>query len=207
MDFGICMFVTDYSMAATDLAIAVEERGFDALFIPDHTHMPASRDSDFRMSKSMPDDYTRNLDMFMALSAAAAVTKRIRLGTGICLVVERDPIVTAKEVASLDQLSGGRVDFGVGGGWNREELENHGVDWHRRFKVMRERIEAMQAIWTQDEGLLQRRIREFRQDLVMAETGAEAASADFRRRRRATHPATRIALWRRLGADAGRGHR
>ena len=151
MEFGICMFATDYSMQPADLAIAVEERGFDALFVPDHTHMPASRDSAFRMGGEPPPDYSHNLDMFLVLTAAAAVTKRIRLGTGICLVVERDPIVTAKEVASLDHISGGRVDFGIGGGWNREEAENHGTPWNRRWKLVRERIEAMKAIWTQEE--------------------------------------------------------
>ncbi len=151
MEFGVTMFATDFSMGPADLAVAVEERGLDALFIPDHTHMPARRDSAFRFGEDLPQDYVRNLDMFVGLAAAAAVTKRIRLGTGICLVVERDPIVTAKEVASLDHLSGGRVDFGVGGGWNREEMENHGGDFSRRFKLLRERIEAMQAIWTQDE--------------------------------------------------------
>jgi len=151
MEFGVTMFATDFSMGPAELAVAVEERGLDALFIPDHTHMPASRESDFRIGDELPPDYVHNLDMFIGLAAAAAVTKRIRLGTGICLVVERDPITTAKEVASLDHLSGGRVDFGVGGGWNREEMENHGGDFSRRFKLLRERIEAMKAIWTQDE--------------------------------------------------------
>jgi probable F420-dependent oxidoreductase len=151
MEFGICMFATDYSMQAADLAVAVEERGLDALFVPDHTHIPAERQSKFMMADELPPDYSHNVDMFLALAAAAAVTKRIRLGTGICLVVERDPIITAKEVASLDHISGGRVDFGIGGGWNREELENHGVPWRRRWKVVRERIEAMKAIWGSDE--------------------------------------------------------
>ena len=150
MDYAICMFVTDYSMGAAELAVAAEERGFDGLFVPDHTHIPASRDSQFTLGGDLPDDYVRNLDMFVSLTAAAAVTSRIRLGTGICLVVERDPIVTAKQVASLDHLSGGRVDFGIGGGWNREELENHGTPWNRRWKVARERVEAMRAIWTED---------------------------------------------------------
>lgn len=145
------MFATDYSMPAADLAIAVEERGFDALFIPDHTHIPASRKSPFRVGGELPDDYSHNLDMFVALTAAAAVTKRIRIGAGVCLVAERDPIITAKEVASLDQVSNGRFDFGIGGGWNVEEFENHGMPWNRRWKIVRERIEAMQAIWTQEE--------------------------------------------------------
>lgn len=151
MEYGVTMFVTDYSISATDLAIAVEERGLDALFVPDHTHIPAARKSTFGGGDVLPDDYIRNHDMFATLTAAAAVTKRIRLGTGICLVVERDPIITAKQVASLDHISNGRVDFGIGGGWNREELENHGTPWTRRWKIVRERIEAMQAIWTNDE--------------------------------------------------------
>ena len=151
MEFGICMFATDYSMQAADLAVAVEDRGFDALFIPDHTHIPASRKTPFIIGGELPPDYSHNLDMFLGLTAAAAATKRIRLGTGICLVMERDPITTAKEVASLDHISGGRLDFGIGGGWNREEMENHGMPWERRWKVVRERVEAMQAIWTHDE--------------------------------------------------------
>ena len=151
MEYGICMFATDYSMPAADLAIAVEERGFDALFIPDHTHIPASRKSPFRVGGELPPDYSHNLDMFVALTAAAAVTKRIRIGAGVGLVAERDPIITAKEVASLDQVSNGRFDFGIGGGWNVEEYENHGLPWNRRWKIVRERVEAMQAIWTQEE--------------------------------------------------------
>ena len=151
MEFGVTMFPTDFSMGAAELAIAVEERELDALFIPDHSHIPAERKSPFRIGDELPADYYRNVDMFIALAAAAAVTKRIRLGTGICLVIERDPITLAKEVASLDYISNGRVDFGIGGGWNREEMENHGTDWIRRFKVLRERIEAMKAIWTTEE--------------------------------------------------------
>ena len=155
MQFGVTMFATDFSMGPADLAVAAEERGLDALFIPDHTHIPVGSDAAFRIADKMPPDYSHNLDMFMGLAAAAAVTKRIRLGTGICLVVERDPIITAKEVASLDHLSGGRIDFGVGGGWNRPELENHGGSWAKRFKLLRERCEAMRAIWTEDEASYQ----------------------------------------------------
>jgi probable F420-dependent oxidoreductase len=151
MEFGVTMFPTDFSMGAAELAIAVEERGLDALFIPDHSHIPASRQSPFRIGDELPADYYRNVDMFIALAAAAAGTERIRLGTGVCLVIERDPITLAKEVASLDYISKGRVDFGIGGGWNREEMENHGTDWTRRFKLLRERIEAMKTIWTEDE--------------------------------------------------------
>ena len=151
MEYGICMFATDYSISVTDLAVAVEERNFDALFIPDHTHIPVSRKSPFRVGGELPTDYSHNLDMFVALTAAAAVTNRIRIGAGVCLVAERDPIIPAKEVASLDKVSNGRFDFGLGGGWNVEEFENHGLPWNRRWKIVRERIEAMQAIWTQEE--------------------------------------------------------
>lgn len=150
MEYGVTMFATDFSIGPAELAIAVEERGLDALFIPDHTHIPAGSDEAFRIADKMPPDYSHNLDMFIGLAAAAAVTKRIRLGTGICLVVERDPIITAKEVASIDFMSGGRVDFGVGGGWNRPEMENHGGQWGKRFKLMRERCEAMREIWTKE---------------------------------------------------------
>ncbi len=151
MEFGVTMFPTDFSLDAAELARAVEERGLDALFIPDHSHIPASRKSPFGMGGELPADYYRNVDMFIALAAAAAVTQRIRLGTGVCLVIERDPLTWAKEVASLGYLSAGRVAFGVGGGWSREEMENHGTDWTRRFRLLRERVEAMKAIWTQDE--------------------------------------------------------
>jgi probable F420-dependent oxidoreductase len=151
MEYGVTMFVTDYSIGAAEMAVAVEERGLDAFYVPDHTHIPADRESQFARGGKLPQDYIRNLDMFATLTAAAAVTKHIRLGTGICLVVERDPIITAKQIASLDHISRGRVDFGIGGGWNREEMENHGTPWNRRWKIVRERIEAMQAIWTEEE--------------------------------------------------------
>ena len=151
MEFGVTMFPTDQAMHPAELAQAIEARGFDAYFIPDHTHIPASRVSPWPLGDELPPDYYRNNDMFLALAAAAAVTKRIRLGTGVCLVIERDPIVLAKEVASLDHLSGGRVDCGVGGGWNAEEMANHGTDFGRRWKVLRERMEAMKQIWTNDE--------------------------------------------------------
>lgn len=151
MEYGVTMFPTDYAMQPADLARAAEERGFDALFIPDHTHIPANRISPWPLGGELPADYFHNADMFLSLAAAAAVTTKIRLGTGVCLVIERDPIVLAKQVASLDHISGGRVDFGVGGGWNAEEMENHGTAFKRRWKVLRERMEAMQAIWTQEE--------------------------------------------------------
>jgi probable F420-dependent oxidoreductase len=151
MKFGVSMFPTRYSIGPVELARAVEERGFESLFFPEHTHIPTSRRSPWPGGADLPGEYRETLDPFLALTAAATVTDRILLGTGICLVVERDPITTAKEVATLDLLSGGRVLFGIGGGWNREEMENHGTDPTRRFAVMRERVLAMKEIWTRDE--------------------------------------------------------
>jgi probable F420-dependent oxidoreductase len=151
MDFGVMMFPTDYAVAPGEIARMAEERGFESLFFPEHTHIPASRETDYPGGGELPLEYSHTHDPFIALTAAAAATERLRVGTGICLVIERDPITTAKEVASLDQLSGGRFLFGVGAGWNAEEMRNHGTDPTRRFGVMRERIEAMKTIWTQDE--------------------------------------------------------
>ena len=151
MKFGITMFPTDYAMPVTELAKACEDLGFDSLFVPEHTHIPASRKSPWPGGPELPKEYSHTLDPFVALGAAAAVTKDLLVGTGICLVVERDPITLAKEVASLDHLSGGRFLFGIGGGWNREEMENHGTNPARRWKVMRERMHAMKQIWAEDE--------------------------------------------------------
>src|SRR4051794_11401939 len=151
MKFGIAMFPTDYAVDPATLGRLVEERGFESLWVPEHIHIPASRKTPYPAGGDLPRAYSHTYDPFVALTAAAAATNRIMLGTGICLVVERDPITTAKEVASLDQLSGGRFLFGVGAGWNLEEMENHGTDPSRRFRVIRERLEAMKAIWTEDE--------------------------------------------------------
>jgi probable F420-dependent oxidoreductase len=150
MKIGIAMFPTDYSILPGELAQAAEERGFESLWFPEHTHIPTSRKSPWPGGPNMPDVYKQTLDPFMALTAAAAVTKRIKLATGICLVVERDPIHTAKNVATIDYLSGGRFLFGVGGGWNAEEMANHGTAFKTRFAVMGERIAAMKAIWAND---------------------------------------------------------
>ena len=151
MDLGIAFFPTDFSIDIVTLARLVEERPFYALFVAEHTHIPASRETPHPSGAELPAQYSHTLDPFVALSFAAAATERIKIGTGVCLVVERDPIVTAKEVASLDLLSGGRFLFGIGAGWNREEMSNHGTDPSRRFSLMRERVEAMKAIWTEDE--------------------------------------------------------
>ena len=151
MKFGVYMFPTDYAIAPVELAQALEERGFESLFFPEHTHIPSSRATPFPGGGDLPKEYSHTLDPFVALAAAATATKSLLIGTGICLVIERDPIVLAKEVASLDHISGGRVLFGIGGGWNREEMENHGTEYKRRWKILRERIEAMKEIWTKDE--------------------------------------------------------
>src|SRR5687768_16170160 len=151
MEIGIFQFSTDYSMHPAELARAVEERGFESLFLPEHTHIPVARKSPWPGGPNLPKEYWHTNDLFVGLAMAAAVTKRIKIGSGICLVIERDPIVTAKEVATLDSLSGGRFLFGIGGGWNAEEMANHGTSFEGRWKVMRERIEAMKKIWAEDE--------------------------------------------------------
>jgi probable F420-dependent oxidoreductase len=148
---GIVNFLTDETIGAAALGQLAEAYGFESLFLPDHTHIPVSRKTPFPGGGELPGYYARGLDPFVALAAAAAVTTRLRLGTGVCLVVERDPIITAKAVASLDLISGGRVLFGVGAGWNIEEMQNHGADPARRFALLRERVAAMRAIWSQDE--------------------------------------------------------
>ena len=151
MKYGIAMFPTDYAIQTDALAPHVEARGFESLWLPEHTHIPASRTSPWPGNAPLPREYWHTLDPFVALGAAAAVTRTLMLGTGICLVIERDPITLAKEVASLDHISRGRVLFGIGGGWNAEEMEHHGTPFAERWKILRERIAAMKAIWTQDE--------------------------------------------------------
>jgi probable F420-dependent oxidoreductase len=151
MEFGVGYFPTHDGVPPGDLARLVEARGHESLFVAEHTHIPATRQSAFPGGGELPRKYSHTYDPFVALTAAAAATSKLRVGTGICLVVERDPIITAKEVASLDQLSGGRFEFGVGAGWNREEMQNHGTDPRTRMRLMAERVQAMKAIWTQDE--------------------------------------------------------
>ncbi len=150
-EFGVTMFPTDYAMQPVALARAVEERGLDSLFFPEHTHIPVSRDTPFPGGGDLPRMYWHTHDPFVALGAAAAATSRIRLGTGICLVIERDPITLAKECASLDMISNGRFVLGIGAGWNREEMENHGADYKNRWAVTREKVLAMKQIWSEDE--------------------------------------------------------
>src|SRR5436853_5622996 len=148
MDFGAAIFFTDYSMGPAELGRALEERGFGSLWAPEHSHIPLSRRSPFPQGGGLPKKYYDVMDPFVTLAAAAAATTRLQVATGVCLVVQRDPIQTAKQVASLDQVSGGRFLFGIGAGWNAEEMADHGTDFKSRFEVMRERVDAMRAIWT-----------------------------------------------------------
>ena len=151
MRLGICMFATDYAIRVDDLAREVEARGFESLFIPEHTHIPTSRRSPWPGGPDLPRAYWHTLDPFVALTAAAAATTNLRVGTGICLLPEHDPIVTAKAIASLDLLSNGRVEVGIGAGWNAEEMENHGTEFATRFRVMSERAKVMKTLWTEEE--------------------------------------------------------
>jgi probable F420-dependent oxidoreductase len=151
MKLGLAIFATDEGMPPGELARLAEERGFESLVFSEHTHIPVSRDSPAPRGGELPREYSHTLDPFVALTAAACATQHLRVGTAICLVVERDPIVTAKAVASLDLVSGGRFLFGVGAGWNLEEMRNHGTDPDHRFSLMKHRVRAMKAIWTQEE--------------------------------------------------------
>ena len=151
MLYGVTMFATDYAIRPDELAREVEQRGFESLWLPEHTHIPVSRRSPWPGGPELPKEYWHTYDLFVALTAAAMATERLKIASGICLIVERDPITTAKEVASLDQLSNGRFLFGIGGGWNAEEMENHGTPFKLRWRILRERILAMKEIWTNDE--------------------------------------------------------
>ena len=152
MRFGVMIFVTDRSIGMAELARAAEERGFDSLWVPEHTHIPTSRITPPPTGDAeLPEQYRRCLDPFVALTAAAAVTSRLRVGTGICLVAQREPLATAKAVASLDLVSGGRFNFGIGFGWNRDEIEHHGIEFSKRRDVAREHVLAMQRLWADDE--------------------------------------------------------
>lgn len=151
LQFGLAMFPADYAIDPVAVGRLAEERGFESLWFPEHTHIPVKRETPYPAGGELPQEYWHTHDPFVALAAVAATTERIKVGTGICLIVERDPITTAKQVASLDRVSGGRFLFGIGAGWNREEMANHGTDPGTRFGLMRERVEAMKAIWAEDE--------------------------------------------------------
>jgi probable F420-dependent oxidoreductase len=150
MQIGLAIFPTDYSIHPADLGRAAEERGFESLWVAEHSHIPCSRETPWPGGAELPKMYYDVADPFVALSMAAAATTKLKIGTGICLVIQRDPIQTAKQVASLDMLSKGRFLFGVGGGWNVEEMANHGTRFEGRWKLLRERIEAMKQIWTEE---------------------------------------------------------
>lgn len=151
MKIGVSMFATAYAIRIDDLAREVEARGFESLFVPEHTHIPTSRRSPWPGGAELPKEYWHTLDPFVALTAAAAATKTLRIGTGICLLTEHDPLVTAKAAASVDVLSGGRFELGIGAGWNAEEMENHGTAFADRFRVMSERARAIKTLWSADE--------------------------------------------------------
>ncbi|HEY3908308.1 MAG TPA: TIGR03619 family F420-dependent LLM class oxidoreductase [Stellaceae bacterium] len=159
MDFGAAMFFTDYSMAPGELGQALETRGFESVWAPEHSHIPSARAPAFPQGGALPKKYYDAMDPFVTLTAAAVATATLKIGTGVCLVAQRDPIQTAKLVASLDQVSGGRFMFGIGAGWNAEEMADHGTAFKTRFKLMRERVAAMRAIWTEAEA-------EYRGELV-----------------------------------------
>jgi probable F420-dependent oxidoreductase len=151
MGFGAAIFFADYAMGPGELARTLEARGFESVWAPEHSHIPISRATPFPQGGELPNKYYEAMDPFVTLTAAAVATETLKVGTGVCLVTQRDPIQTAKLVASVDQVSRGRFLFGVGGGWNAEEMADHGTQFQTRFKLMRERIAAMKAIWTKSE--------------------------------------------------------
>ena len=148
MHIGVCMFATDYAIRIDELAREAEARGFESLWVPEHTHIPTSRRTPFPGGGELPREYKHTLDPFVSLMAAAAVTTKLKVGTGICLLIQRDTITTAKEVASVDFLSRGRFLLGIGAGWNQDEMENHGTDYKARYAKLREQVLAMKKIWT-----------------------------------------------------------
>ena len=150
MDIGVCIFPTDRAIRPDELARELETRRFESLFVPEHTHIPTSRRSPFGTGGELPEEYKHTHDPFVSLMYAAAVTKNLKVGTGICLIIERDTITTAKSVASLDLLSGGRFQLGIGAGWNAEEMEHHGTEFKSRFKRLEEQVRALKEIWTRD---------------------------------------------------------
>ncbi len=175
MDFGVFMFHTDYSMPIVDLAQACEARGFESLWAPEHSHIPLTRKTPFPGGTELPKMYYDAMDPFVILTAAAAATKKLKLGTGVCLIIQRDTIQTAKLAASLDQVSGGRFLFGIGGGWNQDEMEDHGTVYATRFKRMREQVEAMTRDLDRYEARISRRNCRLPADDDLAETRAAAA--------------------------------
>ena len=176
MHFGVSMFHTDYSIPAVELAKALEARGFESMWAPEHSHIPVPRKTPFPGGGELPRPYYEVMDPFVVLSAAAVVTKTLKLATGVCLVVQRDPIQTAKLVASIDQVSGGRFLFGVGGGWNREEIEGHGTAFATRFKADARAHRGDEGDMDPVEARISRRVRQFPADDDLAKAGPEAAT-------------------------------
>src|SRR4029450_3672350 len=162
MHIGVCIFATEYAIRIDELAREAEARGFESLWVPEHTHIPTSRRSPFAGGAQLPEEYKHTLDPFVSLMAAAAVTTKLRVGTGICLIIERDTITTAKAVASLDLLSDGRFEFGIGGGWKAGEMGHQGTIFRSRFQRLREQVLAMKELWTKD-------VAEYRGDFVQFE--------------------------------------
>ena len=201
MRIGGAMFFTDYSMSPTELARALEDRGFNSLWVPEHSHIPLTRKSPFPSGGDLPKKYYDVMDPFVVLGAAAAVTKKLLLGTGICLIAQRDPIQTAKQVASIDQISGGRFLFGVGNGWNEDEMANHGTAFASRHKLARERIEAMKEIWTKSKAEYHGEFVNFEPMMAWPKPVQKSASADHRRRRLPVRRAAGLALRQRLDAS------
>jgi probable F420-dependent oxidoreductase len=196
MEFGLGYFPTYDGMRPGDVARMAEERGYSAIYFAEHTHIPAA-ETDRAPGQPLPAKYWRTYDLFVALTAAAEATRNIRVASGICLIVERDPITTAKEVASVDHLSGGRLEFGVGAGWNRTEMRNHGTDPRVRMAVMRERVEAMKEIWTHDEASYHGKYVNFDR-MVLAQAGAMATPTSPCWRRRPNRPRSGAWVRRRL---------
>ena len=183
MEFGASIFFTDYSISPAELGVALEERGFDSLWAAEHSHIPVPRRTPPPGGGELAKRYYDVMDPFVTLTAAAAATKKLKVGTGVCLVIQRDTIQTAKLVASIDQVSGGRFLFGIGGGWNAEEIEAHGTVFTTRMQKMREQIEAMKEIWTKDTAEYTGQIVKVPVDADLAQADAEAVSADPARRR------------------------
>jgi probable F420-dependent oxidoreductase len=201
MEFGISTFVNDDAIDTVSLARAIEERGFHALAIAEHTHIPASRETAYPAGGELPDIYYRTLDPFVTLAAAAAVTSRIELITGIALLIQRDPIITAKEAASIDLISGGRFVFGVGAGWNIEELRHHGTDPRTRGALLDERIEAIKALWTSEPAEYHGKFVDFDSSYLRPKPVQKPAPAHPDRRRLRCHRQADNPSWGRLDLE------
>ncbi len=207
MHFGALMFLTDYSMKPVDLARALEARGFELFWTPEHSHIPASRRTPYPMGGELPKEYYHAMDPFVTLTAAAVATKTLKVGTGICLVNQRDPIQTAKEVATIDQVSDGRFLFGIGIGWNQDEMENHGSVFDTRAKLVRERIEAMKEIWTKEKAEYHGEFVNFDPIFAWPKPVQKPYPPILRRRRISARGTACRPLWRRLGAGGNGTYR